>query len=239
MASFEKRGNGIRAIVSFPDGRRQATFDTMAEARAWAAEMEKAKELGNVKHSKVRTVEQLIIDYLPLAKHTDSGKWNELRLLKLCNDPLAKVALHQITPHEINEWSGRRLQEIKPASVNRELNLIRDSMFTHGVKVRKWLNENPCWATRPGIYVKPLPWRQGFQAPFACSLIPTANAVFHAGAVPMLNNGSSTTWSDAAHAVGAHAMLCDCSVLRKSRYRRSVRRNRPSCYPYSITIQCP
>ena len=143
MASFEKRGNGVRAIVSFPDGRRQATFDTMAEARAWAAEMEKAKELGNVKHSKVRTVEQLIIDYLPLAKNTDSGKWNELRLLKLCNDPLAKVALHQITPHEINEWSGRRLKEIKPASVNRELNLIR-GIFTHGVKVRKWLNENPC-----------------------------------------------------------------------------------------------
>lgn len=50
MASFEKRGNGVRAIVSFPDGRRQATFDTMAEARAWAAEMQKAKELGNVKH---------------------------------------------------------------------------------------------------------------------------------------------------------------------------------------------
>lgn len=42
MASFEKRGNGVRAIVSFADGRRQATFDTMAEARAWAAEMEKA-----------------------------------------------------------------------------------------------------------------------------------------------------------------------------------------------------
>ena len=115
----------------------------MAEARTWAAEMEKAKELGNVKHSKVRTVEQLINDYLPLAKNTNSGKWNELRLLKLCNDPLAKVALHQIAPHEINEWSGHRLQEIKPAPVNRELNLIR-GMFTHGVKVRKWLNENPC-----------------------------------------------------------------------------------------------
>ena len=35
-------GTGSGLSVSFPDGRRQATFDTMAEARAWSAEMEKA-----------------------------------------------------------------------------------------------------------------------------------------------------------------------------------------------------
>lgn len=68
MGPSEERWNGVRTIVSFPDGRRQATVDTMAEARARLAEMGKAKEPGNLKHWKVGTVEQLINDYPPLAK---------------------------------------------------------------------------------------------------------------------------------------------------------------------------
>lgn len=34
MASFEKRGSSIRAIVKFPAGKCSATFDTLTEARA-------------------------------------------------------------------------------------------------------------------------------------------------------------------------------------------------------------
>lgn len=60
MASFEKRGSSIRAIVSFPDGKRSGTFDTMAEARAWATNLEKQKQLGAIKNAKVRTVQDLI-----------------------------------------------------------------------------------------------------------------------------------------------------------------------------------
>ena len=66
MASFEKRGNSIRAIVKFPDGKRSATFDTMTEARAWATNVERQKQLGTVSNAKVRTVEDLILDYLCL-----------------------------------------------------------------------------------------------------------------------------------------------------------------------------
>lgn len=143
MASFEKRGNSIRAIVKFPDGKRSATFDTMTEARAWATNVERQKQLGTVSNAKVRTVEDLILDYLPRAEMTDSGKWNKLRLMSFCTYPLAKVNLHEVTPHHINEWITARLKQVVPGTVNREMNLWR-SVFTHGVQVRKWLQASPC-----------------------------------------------------------------------------------------------
>lgn len=43
MASFEVRGNSIRAIVSFPDGKRSRTFDTLREEKIWAAKIEHEK----------------------------------------------------------------------------------------------------------------------------------------------------------------------------------------------------
>lgn len=143
MASFEKRGSSVRAIVKFPDGKRSATFDTMTEARAWATNLERQKLQGTLKNAKVRTVQDLILDYLPRAEMTDSGRWNKLRLMRFCESSLAKVKLDEVTPHHINEWITDRLAEVKPGTVNRELNLWR-SVFTHGVQTRKWLLTNPC-----------------------------------------------------------------------------------------------
>lgn len=143
MASFEKRGSSVRAIVKFPDGKRSATFDTMTEARAWATNLERQKLQGTLKNAKARTVQDLILDYLPRAEMTDSGRWNKLRLMKFCEASLARVKLDEVTPHHINEWITDRLTEVKPGTVNRELNLWR-SVFTHGVQTRKWLTSNPC-----------------------------------------------------------------------------------------------
>jgi len=143
MASFEKRGSAIRAIVKFPDGKRSATFDTMAQARVWATNLERQKQIGDLRRSKVRIVQDLILDYLPRAEMTDSGRWNKLRLMSFCESSLAKVSLDEVTPHHINEWITERLTQVKPGTVNRELNVWR-SVFTHGVRTRKWITENPC-----------------------------------------------------------------------------------------------
>jgi len=143
MASFEKRGSSVRAIVKFPDGKRSATFDTLTEARAWATNLERQKQQGALKNAKVRIVEDLILDYLPRAEMTDSGRWNKLRLTNFCSNTLAKVSLDELTPHHVNEWIAERLEQVKAGTVNRELNLWR-SVFTHGVQTRKWLNSNPC-----------------------------------------------------------------------------------------------
>ncbi|SHI11379.1 tyrosine-type recombinase/integrase [Pollutimonas bauzanensis] len=143
MASFEQRGNSVRAIVSFPDGKKTKTFDKWGEARAWAAMTERNKKLGTVATSKRRTVEDLFLAYLPSAEATDSAKWNRLRIMKFCNDPLGRVLLNEVSPHDIELWIARRLQDVKTSTVRRELALM-SAAFTYGLTVRKWITENPC-----------------------------------------------------------------------------------------------
>lgn len=159
MASFEPRGNSIRVIVRVPGGgKKSATFDTQAEAQAWAARMEAKKALGRLSPAKGAgaTAGELFEAYLEaVAKDTDSGKWNGLRLMKWCKDPLASKRLSDILTHDINEWIARNLKQdstrtgkpVSPATVNRELNLM-SAAFNYAVKDRKWMEVNPCHGAR-------------------------------------------------------------------------------------------
>lgn len=152
MASFEERGNSIRAVVRIPGGgKKAATFDTLHEAQNWATEMERKKALNTLAPSAGVTVGQLFEAYLDaVAVKTDSAKWNKLRLMKWMNDPIASRRLTSIVTHDIDQWisdrltdTGRGSEPIKPATVNRELNLM-SAAFTYAVKTRKWIQANPC-----------------------------------------------------------------------------------------------
>lgn len=150
MASFEQRGNSWRAVVRLPGGgKTTATFDTKAQAQAWADEQERRKAAGDIRTG--RTVRDLFTAYYDIAIKTDSGKWNGFRIMGWLEDPIAQVSLDTITTHEINEWIERRGNDkskttgkrLAPSTVERELNLM-SAAFTWGVKVRKWLKVNPC-----------------------------------------------------------------------------------------------
>lgn len=161
MASFEVRGNTIRAVVRAPGGaKKSATFDTKKEAEAWAKKLE--DELARATPAQLRagdrTVGMLFETYLEaVALHTDSGKWNRIRLIKWCSDPLAKKRIVDIVTHDINEWLSQRKKEkarqtgkpISPGTVRRELGLM-SAAFTYGVDSLKWIDANPCHgAVRP------------------------------------------------------------------------------------------
>lgn len=143
MASFEKRGNSVRAIVFFQDGKKTKTFSTLREAKQWAALMEHEKDTGQIRSAQRRIAEDVFMAYLPVAEATDSAKWNRLRLLKFCTDPISKVSLEEISPVDIENWIRRRMIHVGSATVRRELALL-SSAFTYAIKVCKWLKENPC-----------------------------------------------------------------------------------------------
>lgn len=149
MASFEQRGSSTRAVVRLPGGKKLArTFDTMAQARRWAEEVEARKALQTLPKSASVTVGQLFEAYLDaVAANTDSAKWNKLRIYKWLLDPLASRRLSDIVTHDINEWISRRCKEVSGATVNRELNLMSGA-FTYGVKDRGWIDANPCHGAR-------------------------------------------------------------------------------------------
>lgn len=156
MASFEYRGNSVRAVVRIPGGGKIAeTFDTLAEAERWAEPLERKKKLGGMPAAKgigstLGTALELFLD--AVAVKADSSKWNKLRIMNWLNDPLTAKPIGGIVTHDINGWIERRLATPNertgkcptPATVNRELNLL-SSAFTYAVKSLKWITVNPCY----------------------------------------------------------------------------------------------
>lgn len=148
MASFEVRGNTVRAIVSLGNKQKLTqTFDTDRQARAWAKDMERRKALGQLSVASGLTVKDVFTVYEPIAANTDSGPKDLLRLAKFCETQLAKIALDQVTPHDVQVYVQERLKSIKASSVNRELNLM-SAAFTYAVKNKRWISENPCHSVR-------------------------------------------------------------------------------------------
>lgn len=158
MASFEQRGSTTRVVVSLGTGKKKtATFDTLAEAKAWAARQERRKALGQLSSTSGLTVRDVFEGYTDIAEQQDSGRENAMRLAKWSQDPLADMKLSALTTHDINEWIARRLTAVNEktgapitgSTVNRELNLM-SAAFTWAVKTRKWIAANPCsGANRP------------------------------------------------------------------------------------------
>jgi integrase len=159
MASFETRGSSTRAVVRIPGGgKKTATFDTLKEARAWAALMERKVEVeGGASNG--GTVEELFETYLDaVASKTDTGRWNKVRLMKWCKDlQLASLRVADVKTHEINQWierqrtrpSERTGAALSGATINRELTLM-SAAFTYAIESLHWITVNPCHgAARP------------------------------------------------------------------------------------------
>jgi integrase len=148
MASFEQRNNSWRAIVRLPGDRKlTGTFDTKAEAAAWAAREERTKNILRGSGHDV-LAQDMFEGYLAsVASKTDSSRWNRYRILAWGRDPIAKVKIGEVTIHHVNEWIARRMQAVSGSSVNRELNLMSGA-FGWAVKDRKWIPVNPCHGAR-------------------------------------------------------------------------------------------
>lgn len=145
MASYEQRGNTVRATVSLGRGKKvRQSFDTQAEAERWAAAQERKKATGGALSS--RLLRDLFEVYLDrVGSRTDTAKWNGYRLLKFCTQPWTAKRLTDVTPDDINQWAQERKTEVAEATVAREMALV-SAAFTYGVKSLKWIKENPCFA---------------------------------------------------------------------------------------------
>lgn len=149
MASVERRGDVWRVVVRLPGGKKiSATRDTKAEAEVWGATQERLKSLGKLTATSEVLVDELFDSFeTDLASKTDSGRWNSLRIRKWSDDPIVKLRVSAVTTHDINGWIERRGKSVSPATVNRELNLM-SAAFTYAVKVRRWIETNPCHGAR-------------------------------------------------------------------------------------------
>ncbi len=140
MASIQRRGTSWRAEI-YKDGRRESnTLTTKAQAVQWAL-MREAELTG------ARLPENTVKDALrryanEVAPKHKGARWELARLGLLERDPLALVRLPALRPIHLAEWRERRLSQVAPASVRREMNLLQ-SVFKSCRKDWGWLNSDP------------------------------------------------------------------------------------------------
>lgn len=143
MATFEKRGSAWRAQVKKNGVRRSATFDTKAEATAWAATTEAEIIAGKRGSVPDKSFGDLLDRYADEVSSTKRGeRWERMRIGLLCRDDVAKVRLADLSAEDFAAWRDRRLRSVSAASVRREWTLISHALNV-AVREWRWIPENP------------------------------------------------------------------------------------------------
>lgn len=140
MASVYRHGKGWRVQVYVNGVRESGTFDTKAQAAAWALEREaqlSGKKLPD------KTMGDALKRYRDeVSPEKDGHKWEATRLDSMAAMPLAKRPMASLSPTDIADWRDTRLKSVTPATVLREMNLLR-SVIEVARRDWGWINGNP------------------------------------------------------------------------------------------------
>jgi integrase len=139
MASFTRRGKRWRVEVWVEGQRASKTFETKAEASAWASEQERKARAGHsLTHRKVR---DLFDKYAAeVSPKKPGGKWEITRLAYLDKDlgDLPAGAAQE----GLQAWIDRREGEVSGGTILRDLALI-SAVFTRAARIWKFIDESP------------------------------------------------------------------------------------------------
>lgn len=154
MAGIWKRGNYWRAEirrVGYPSQWR--TFDTKAEAEAWARRLESEMDRGTFvdrTEAERNTFGDILRRYAREVSPLKKGAADEiLRINKVCRDPIAKYKVAALSGKLFSEYRDRRLagnadqRPVSGSTVSRELTLLSHVL---NVARREWgvhLDINP------------------------------------------------------------------------------------------------
>lgn len=142
MASIRKHNSKWRAEVFHEGRRRSKVLATRREAADWAARTE--YELRNAdKIAGAMSLGEAFDKYAREVSPKKRGhRWEVIRLERLAKDKVAKIVLRDLKPADFASWRDRRLPDVKPATVRREMELM-GAVLT--VAVREWgaLSESP------------------------------------------------------------------------------------------------
>lgn len=147
MASISRIGKRWRAQVFVRGVRTSKIHDTKAQASSWALEQQ-AELAGDKLPDKTfgQALERYAAEVAPLHK---GETWEVRRLTAMGRHKLASKRLAVIVGADIAAWRDERLRSVAPASVLREMKLMR-SVFESCRCDFGWLRSNPMQdVTRP------------------------------------------------------------------------------------------
>lgn len=146
VASITPYKDGWRAQIKIGDARDSQTFRTQREAKAWAANREteiraqKGRDPGEL-----HTVGEMFREYIEKVSDKKAGARSEALRLKAFEKDfphLAALKLAEFKTPQLVEWRDARLKKVKPGSVVRDINLIRNVFYTARDEWH-WLTHNP------------------------------------------------------------------------------------------------
>jgi integrase len=146
VASITPCKAGYRAQIKIGQVRDSATFRTQREAKAWAAAREsEIRAQKDMAPGELHTVSDAFKRYIRDVSSTKQGEQKEaLRLQAFERDfpHLASLKLAEFKTPQLAEWRDARLKKVKPGSVVRDINLIRNVFYTARDEWH-WLTHNP------------------------------------------------------------------------------------------------
>lgn len=157
MATYRKRGSAWRAEVHKLGVRDSASFNTKAEAIAWATvrESEIIANHGRGNYESSHTLLDAMHKYASEVSTTKRGvRWEKVRLRAFEKTMLEFVGkkVSDVLPDDIAKWRDERLKSVTSGTVRRELTLL-SSVFNYAVKEWRWCRDNPTrqiiWPSEP------------------------------------------------------------------------------------------
>lgn len=130
MASFRKLPSGKwQAQVERNGVRKSKSFPSKQEAKDWAARTEYL--IKKEPNGPVPTFGEVMTRYADTESPKRRGhKWEYIRLNKLCRDQIATVKITELQSSDLADWRDRRLGEVAPGSVHREMALMGSVLST-------------------------------------------------------------------------------------------------------------
>lgn len=131
MASISKRGSSWFVQIRRKGFRpRFKSFASRSAAQQWARMEEAAMDNGfgrvETQGKSDPTIAELLQRYSELVASKNKGAGSEqLRLAKMSDAPFASLTASNLTSASIADYRNQRLEEVKPATVRRELGILR------------------------------------------------------------------------------------------------------------------
>lgn len=150
MAYFEKRVTSKGVVRWRVQVRRRGvehtrTFRSKMRAQEWALQVEAGitgESRALPRHTFLEGMDRYAAEVSPTKR---GGRWEAVRLNAFAAvpvDPLFRLPMGQIEPDHVGGWRDRRLKEVAPGTVRREMNLL-DSVFERARREWKWAKVNP------------------------------------------------------------------------------------------------
>lgn len=156
MASIIKFRDGWRAQIRKQGIKKTKSFQTKAQAQAWATSIEAQIITGrltkSIAISQNKTIGDMLDKYSEEVSIKKRGsKWEQLRIellrkceIKIDNASLiiGNVMLSDFDERHVAAWRDTRSKDISGSSINREWNIFSNA-FKIAIKEWKWIEHNP------------------------------------------------------------------------------------------------